>query len=506
MPSVLLALMTAFLMMATPCVSPAAPLKTFVSEFNVSGASNKDELKVTLQGLLASRLNPNQVQLIEKPDRAELLLSGSYALFGKMFSIDVLIKSTVNGALTKVFEQGEGQDDMIPAFGRLAQKLDRELAKTQAAVAAPPLPVAQAVPAPVAAQPAPSPVAYTVEAPVAKAEGNYVVKSDTLPLNTPGTWTSDPLSGVLSSIALGRSLPSGEREIFVADAHLIRYLRKGTDLKQIAEIVMPVSSRILAVDTADLDRDGIPEIYVTIVDRKTVSSRVYSPTDSGMELVADNQPWLYRAIGLELKERTIFVQSLSSSGEYQNGVAELVKAGSSFTTRNSRTLPRPGNIFNFSLFRDASGVEKTLVMDEDGYLIVCATDGSRLWKSSDKYGGSEKFFNFESYAQVRAKGDKYAWTFLAQRMLVLPDGTLVVPRNEGSINIGNNRTYNKHSLFGLQWSGSILREVWHTRQSPSYLADFAFDAATREVVLLEVVQRTGFFGGGKTALSINKLD
>jgi hypothetical protein len=91
-------------------------------------------------------------------------------------------------------------------------------------------------------------------------------------------------------------------------------------------------------------------------------------------------------------------------------------------------------------------------------------------------------------------------------MLVLPDGTLVVPRNEGSINIGNNRTYNKHSLFGLQWSGSILREVWHTRQIPSYLADFGFVAATGEVVLLEVVQRPGLFGGGKTALSINRLD
>lgn len=503
MPSILLALMTALLLMAMPCASPAAPLKTYVNEFNVSGASQKDELKLTLQGLLASRLNPNQVQLVEKPDRAELLLSGSYAQFGKMFSIDVLIKNTLNGSLTKVFEQGEGQDDMIPAFGRLAQKLDRELAKSQTALATPPLP---AVPAPVAVQPVPPPVAYRVDAPVAKAEGNYVVKSDTLPLNAPGTWTSDPLSGVLSSIALGRSLPSGEREIFVADAHLIRYLRKGTDLKQIAEIAMPVSSKILAVDTADLDRDGTPEIYVTIVDRKTVSSRVYSPTDSGMELVADNQPWLYRGIGLELKDRTIFVQSLSSAGEYQNGVAELVKSGNSFTTRNSVTLPRPGNIFNFSPFRDASGVEKRVVMDEDGYLIIFAADGSQLWKSSDKYGGSEKYFNFESYAQMRAKGDKYAWTFLAQRILVLPDGTLVVPRNEGSINIGNNRTYNKHTLVGLQWSGAMLREAWHTRLTPSYLADYAFDAATREVVLLEVVQRTGLFGAGKTALSINKLD
>ena len=52
----------------------------------------------------------------------------------------------------------------------------------------------------------------------------------------------------------------------------------------------------------------------------------------------------------------------------------------------------------------------------------------------------------------------------------------------------------------------MLREAWHTRQSPSYLADYAYDAATGEVVLLEVVQRAGLFGIGKTAISINKLD
>src|SRR6185369_8862593 len=112
-----------------PHLSLAAPLKTYVAEFSVVGAPNKDELKVTLQGLLASRLNPGRVQLVEKPDNADLLLSGSYALFGKMFSVDVLIKNVSSGAMTKVFEQGESQDDLLPAFGRLAQKLDQELAK-----------------------------------------------------------------------------------------------------------------------------------------------------------------------------------------------------------------------------------------------------------------------------------------------------------------------------------------------------------------------------------------
>ena len=506
MPTTLLALAMAFLLVAAPCVCPAAPLKTYVAEFNVVGAPNRDELKVTLQGLLASRLNPNQVQLVEKPDQAELLLAGSYALFGKMFSIDVLLKNSLSGTMTKVFEQGESQDDLIPAFGRLAQKLEQELAKAQHVAAVAPMPATSPLPAPVAPKIAAPPAAYKVAAPVAREEESYVVKSGSPAGNTPGTWTSDPLTGVFTSLALGRSLPSGEREIFVAGEHSIRYLRKGTELKQVAEISIPVPARVLAIDSADLDRDGIPELYVTVVDRKTVSSRVYRPTDAGLELIAENQPWLYRGLGFDFKDRTIFVQGVSGEGEYVNGVAELAKSGLRFETRNSRILPPPGNIFNFTRFHDASGAEKLVVMDEDGYLIIHAADGSELWKSSDKYGGSATSFNYESVAQSRGKTTKYRWNFLEQRITALPDGTLLVPRNEGSISIGNNRSYNKHTLFGLQWSGAVLREAWHTRQAPSYLADYAYDPAKREVVLLEVVQQAGLFGSGRTTLSINKLD
>lgn len=503
MSKILLALVSAVLLFAVPYVSPAAPLKTYVAEFSVVGAANKDELKTTLQGLLSSRLNPDQVQLVEKPDTADVLLSGTYALFGKMFSVDVLLKNIRSGTLSKVFEQGESQDDLLPAFGRLAQKLDRELAKAQPSAATVPAvpasaPVAVRIPAPAAV--------YKVETPVAKVAEGYVVKSDVPDRNTPGSWTSDPLTGVFTSIALGRTLPTGEREIFVAGAQSIRYLRKGTDLKQIVELTVPASAKILAIDSADLDRDGTPELYVSIVDRKTVSSRVYQPTDSGLDLIADNQPWLYRGIGPVFKGRTVFVQAVNSAGVYQGGVAELVKSGSRFDTQNSRTLPSHGTIFNFTRYNDASGAEKLVVMDEDGYLHIHAADGSELWKSSDKYGGSETYFNYESVAQLRAKGDKYSWNFLEQRITALPDGTLIVPRNEGGFSVGNNRSYNKHTLFGLQWSGSMLREAWHTRQTPTYLSDYAYDAATREVVLLEIVQQAGMFNTGKTAVSINKLD
>lgn len=504
MPMILFSLITALLLMAAPSLSQAAPLKTYVAEFKVVGAPNKDELKFSLQSLLSSRLNPDRTQLVENSDKAELLLNGSYSLFGKMFSIDVLLKNVLNGSLTKVFEQGESQDDLIPAFGRLAQKIDQELAKAphqETAAAIPP-----AAPAPAVVNHVTPASTYKVAAPLPAVEEGYVVKNSVPGRNTPGSWTSDPMPGVYMAIALGRTLPSGEREIFVVGEHSLLYLLKGAEIKKVAEISIPVPARILAIDSADLDHDGRPEIYVSIIDRKTVSSRIYQPSGAGLELVADNQPWLFRGIGADLKDRKVFAQGVGSDGEYFSDLFELVKSGQTFKTVKSRTLPRGGNIYNFTSFRDASGADKLVVMDEDGYLVVYSADNGELWKSSDKFGGSETSFNYESVAQLRAKGDKYRWNFLEQRIMPLPGGILIVPRNEGTFSIGNNRSYNKHSLFGLEWSGALLREAWHTKQTPSYLADYAYDSATHEVVLLEVVQKAGLFVNGKTVISINRLD
>lgn len=478
MYSILLAIVTAILLAVVPGASMAAPLKTYVPEFSVTGAPNKDELKVTLQGMLTSRLNPNQVQLTEKQDQAELLVSGSYALFGRMFSLDVLLKNTASGTMTKIFEQGDGQDDLIPAIGRLAQKIERELSR-------------------IPASPAPAPAAIQA--------GSYTVRPDEGAVNASGSWSSEPLTGVFSGIALGRTLPSGEREIFVANDHSIRSYLKGADLKLVAEATVPMPAKILAIDTADLDGDGVPELYVTILDREAMSSRVYRPNGAKLELIAENLPWIFRGIGQELKTRTIYVQEMGLHGEFYGGVAELAKTGDRFKAGNPLKLPRIGNIFNFNTIKDPAGKSCYIVLNEDGYLVIVKPDGDELWKSSDTFGGSENYYTNKNYSQ-RTSTDVYRWTFLEQRMVSLPGGIVLVPRNEDTFAIGNHRSYRKHTMFALQWTGSILKEKWHSRPAPTYLADYAYDPASREVVLLEVIQKEGLASQGKTVISINRID
>lgn len=491
-----------FLMFVAPLTLFAAMPRGYVSEFRVSGIPNKDELKVTLQGMLSSRLDQRQLQLVGSAEKADLLLSGSYALIGKMFSLDMQIQDASTGLITKVYEQGEGEDDLIPAVGRLAGKIDQEVARKQVTNAVYPLQSSMAAPSVVAIVPPPS-----SEVKIDSQEKEkYFVKSDVGDLVNKGSWVSAPLTGTFSGIALGRTLSSGEREIFVSGDHVIRYFLKGADLKQAAELVIPIPAKILAIDTADLDQDGIPEIYVTIVDREIVSSRVYQPTDKGLILLADNLPWLLRGVGKDLKSRVIYGQKMKTGGEYALGIDQLVKSGNKFTASATIRLPSSGNVFNFAWFSDKSGVQKLALLNDDGYLVIYSADGSQLWKSSDKFGGSATNFKYESKAPGRMMGEQYDFHFTEQRITVLPNGMLLIPRNDGNYIVGNDRNYNKHQLFSLRWTGALFKEVWSTRTTPSYLADYAYDAAAQEVVLLEIVQKASLFDLGKTVIFINMIE
>ena len=484
--------------------SHASPPATHVAEFSVTGVPANQELKQTLQGILASRLNPELVQLVEKPDQAELMVIGSYAQFGKIFSLDVIIKSSENGKLTKVFEQGEGQEDVIPAVGRLARKIDAELAKRAATVVS-----TTATPAAVAVPLLPTPVVsapLSAAAPQTPAKTPYVVRSEPSAQESPGSWSSAPLDGVFSSIATGRTLSSGERELFVADDRRIRAYLKGSDLKLVAEMAIPHPGKIIAIDTADLDRDGATELYVSIIDREAPNSRIYSFDGAGFTVVAKDQAWFYRGIGSELISRTIFVQEIEAGGKFYGTVKELAKSDNRFTTKNSPGVPRTANIFNFIKLNGVSGKDFYAVLDEDGYLVVYPPDGAEAWKSSEKYGGSESIITTGAQSYSRSTGDLPRWTFLEQRLTLLKDGTLLVPHNEGSFSFGNNRSFDKYSLFGFTWTGAVLKEKWHTRQSPGYLADYTYNQASGEVVLLEVVQKSGMFTKGKTVISINRID
>lgn len=467
----------------------AEQITAYITGFTVTGAQNKDELKAALQLPLMSRLNGERILVVDNESGAEITVTGSYLAFGRIFSIDAVAKSASGNVITRAFVQGESQDDLIPAIGKLAQLLTDGIVKGYQ----PRLP----------REPLPGVIRSAGESAARSRAG--VIRTDQVEKSSGGRWSSLTIPGTMIGIAEG-TMSGDVRELYIAGDHQLRLYHKGKELELVSELTLPGDQKILGIDTADLDGDGIYEAYLTVWNGNTLASQVWIRKGNGFEKIADNLPYYFRGIALNGGEKKIYVQQMGSDNDFYGDVLELVRKGTGYETRNPLKLPRFANLFNFNIFSDSRGKSYFVVLHSDGNLIVYTADGQKLWRSSDKYGGSETFFQRPDLSNARVTGESYRWIHIDQRIVATKQGEIIVPQNSGFWNIGNIRSFSKNVIYCFTWNGSSLQKKWHTAQSETYLSDFFYDNSRRELTLLEVIDKAALGTKGTSAVSMIEVD
>ena len=477
--------------LTTTCTAWSAPLTTYIAEFSVNGADKPAETKSTIQTLLLTRLAGEKITTVTKPEGAMLQVSGSYLQSGAMFSLDAAVTNSSGTVVTRAFSQGKSADDLIPAVTALAKSLTEGIEKGVAAV----------TPAPAAAV-APVPVAALAPAPVATPD---IIKStQPVPAAESGP-TFFKIDGAAGSMALGRTLPGGERELFVAGSRTLRYYRLGTELKLMAEIPYKVYEKLLSVDTADLDGDGTPEIYVTVMTNDVLKSQVWTVDGTTLKKIAGPLPYLFRAVATGSGGPKLYAQQMSGSNNFSGAVAELVKTGNDYGLKDNVTLPRGGYLYNFTVLKGSKGEKNPAIIDRSGYLKVFTPGLDELWKSSEEFGGSEMFIRGGERDPI--SDDVTRKTYLDPRLVITATGDLLVPKNTESWFMRNKHYYSGSSLYCFVWNGSVLHEKWHTKPTDYYMADFAYDNTSHELFMLEVVAKEeGIFDKGASRLVIKKIE
>ncbi len=469
-----------FLLIFTTCNTVwSAPITTFVSEFTVSGASKPEEMKATIQTLLLSRLAGDKIATVGKPEGAEMKITGSYLLSGNMFSLDAAAVNSAGVVVIRAFAQGKSPDDLIPALTALAKSLSEGIDKGLPATGAP---QASAQPADIVIAPKIAP------APVSR---QSVFK----------------MNGALNGLAIGRTFPGGDRELFAIGSQTLRYYRQGAELKLLAEIQYKAYENLLAVDTAILANDKAPEIYVTIMNGEKLVSQVLTVDGTALKQIAGPLPYYFRSVTGVGGMKKLYAQQISSRDDFHGPVAELVKSGESYQLTNPVKLPQQGYLYNFNMVKGAGGEVDPVIFDRSRYLKLFNPAGEELWKSSDKLGGSETRFGRVDAGTMQGSGDPLRQVYLDQRIVVKANGELLVPKNMESWYMSGKRSYSRSSLYCLAWDGMNVEEKWHTAETDNYLADFAYDDAAHELMMLEVISKgEGLLSSGASRLIIRKMD
>lgn len=488
----LISLIALLLVTLTAQPSFAAPLRVYVAEMNVIGVQNRDEMKYTLQTLLASRLTGERITTVASAAEADAVVTGTYVVIGKVFSVDALAKTTAGKTVTRSFVQAENQDELIPSIGKLADKLAADLIKIYAATPA------------------------LLAAPAKKSD---LIRSDWQSQSSPGDiirsrafetapadsgWLSKRLNGAANLMAVGKTLSDGSREIFLAEDRRVSYYRQGSDMTLVTEMQLGDGYKIISLDTLE-GADGNLDIYVTILRAEELASQVWQVKGDKLLKVAENLPWYFRSFALAGGPKKLFVQTMGRDDDFYGDVSEATRKGSNITIKKPIKMPRFGNLYTFNQFKNKDGKTYTVVINPDNYLIVFDQEQQELWRSNDKFGGSELYFKRDN-ADIRVTGDKYRWIFMNTRIQVSAAGDILVGKNDGFWVLGNSRSYKRGAVYCLGWSGSSLEEKWRTRDTQNYMPDYYFDEARNELLILQTVQRPGISARGATSLSIKKVE
>ncbi|MFZ2948091.1 MAG: hypothetical protein WA003_01280 [Desulfuromonadaceae bacterium] len=487
----LIVLLAALLVPLTVVPSFAGQIRVFVAEMAAAGAQSRDEMKVTLQTLLASRLNSDGITAVGSAAEADLVVNGTYVAIGKNFSIDVIAKSSAGKTVARAFVQGTSEDELIPAVGKLAEKLSADLMKSNAGSRTD------------ASAPKPSP-ATAPTAVVHAPAGDIVMPRAQEPGKTSG-WISGRLTGAANLMADGLTLPDGSREIFLAEEQRLVYYRQGKDMNLVAEVGIKATEKIISLDTI-AGSAGTLDIYVTIIRAGEPASQVWQVKGDKLLLVAEKLPYFFRSAALSGGTKKLYAQTTGRGDDFYGDVFEATRSGSVITLKNPLKMPRYGTIYSFNQFRNSEGNTFTVVLNPDGYLIVYDQQLSELWRSNDKFGGSELYFQKDDAGNIQITGDKYRWIFMNQRIQVSSKGEILVGKNDGFWVMGNARSYKRGAVYCLAWNGSSLEEKWRTRETQNYMPDYLFDEARNELLILQTVQRPGIFTRGASSLSIKKVE
>jgi hypothetical protein len=222
--------------------------------------------------------------------------------------------------------------------------------------------------------------------------------------------------------------------------------------------------------------------------------------------IATGLPYFFRGILAQDGTTRIYVQQIGRDEDFYGDMYELVKKGSEFETVNPLKLPRFGNIYTVNRFKGKDGKPLFVVLNPDGYLLVYDEKGESLWKSSEKFGGSETYFTREDLQNIRITGNPYRKVFLEQRLTITKDGHIIVPKSEGTFVMGESRSFTKNYVYAFAWNGASLDEIWHTKLSQNYLSDYLYDEEQKELVLLEVVKKEGIIEKGASAISVKRVE
>jgi TolB-like protein len=511
-----------------------------VLPFTVHSAENIDYVRQGIWDMLASRIAVNEkIEVISKDTvlqamkekegkdltladiyglgkkmNADFVVYGSITKFGNSLSIDgKLIDIAANKSTVTIFTQSQGMDEVVLKVNDFARNIDNHiLGMVPSTFSSAPAPSQISAPQPQSPQDARE--AEIVGGLKKSKRGTItsVINPDFInasrPLDRKGFWMSQKFSSELRGMDIGDVTGDGLNKVVIIDTHNVMiYQKKDNDFSLIQKIPGRSSENYIAVDVADINKNGIKEIIVTSILRNTVDSFVLEFRDGKFIKIASKLPWFLRVINTE-SGPLLLGQRRGMDKVFNTAIYEIVWEDGQYKEGKKMKIPVGLSVYGLTLDSlGTAGGEKIIALDENDYLSIFEpTDkplirlqtfgGSkeRLWKSDEVYGGSNTVIVNDDLLT----DDENKNTYINLRILTVDTKKndkkeIIIVKNMSSVGrlFKNVRLFTSSEVYDLEWDGLGLVENWKTRKINGYVADYQFkdidNDGQNEVVLALVL-------------------
>jgi len=499
-----LVLIALIVLLFTTAGSPAEPVKKVaILPFQMNAPGDLSYMKEGIMDMLASRLAwEGKVEVVEKQLVKEALaghqgplnesaarqvgsnlgvdyaLFGSLTVFGESVSIDAkMVALKEDKPPVTVYAQTKGLSEVVPRINDFAQDINNKIfGRGPTAVAAPPEQprFSQAHPETLMV---PSTAPEQVQQPQSELNPYFIVP--TAPAQSGGFWQSQRLEMAVTSMAVADVNQDGIVEVLLLSPRELHiYQPAPGSLRFIKKYEGDQEDHFLWVSTADLNGNGIPEIYVSNRRREQVmSSFVLEWNGSDWARTAESIRHHLRAMELPDRGAVLLGQASGEDEPFSGGIYIMKKVEGEFQPFEGVGLPPRTRIYGFNRADlTQNGSAEVLVLDRSNKLTISVSSEETLWESNDQFAASFDYLKGIETSPGARLGveEREKWYLNAPILVTDLNGDqrpeVLVNKNItgllGGRSVINVNFFGQSELYSLSWNGLTMVENWHTPAFP----------------------------------------
>ncbi|MBN2033343.1 MAG: VCBS repeat-containing protein [Deltaproteobacteria bacterium] len=437
---------------------------------------------------LAVPLNEKTARVIGARLQADYVLFGSVTIFGNSVSLDArLVDVHEKKPTLTYYNQSEKIDDVIPQVNLFATEINEKFFGRSVAVRQP-------VKEPeehraiyahpetlLAGESSGQAQAPGEEAARTAGPGFEEIRDEAGPMASAGYWKSQNFKIRIKGIAIGDLDGDDKKEVvFITDRDLYVYRFEGQRFLKIKEISGKRHQRFIGVDVADINENGLAEIFVTSLSGsgQSLDSFVLESNGDDFRPVSEGDPWYYRVIEMPDLGKVLVGQRRTMKDPFVGGVHRLAWLNGRYEPQERIRLPKGVNVFGFAIGDIMGKAGETIIaFDEDDHIRLFGSSGGEEWKSDEPYGGGMNYLDINPDV---GRGGTVEHLYLPQRIYardVNGDGKeeVIVASNEGSLGrlFATYRTFSSGRIVCLSFKDHGLVKILQIPKISGYISDYA---------------------------------